>query len=110
MHLHHRWLLGLVLVAACNRTDTPPAPSTPTSTGAPPPVESAPPVASTETPPVVAPPPKDAVMKLAHSSNAFGFDLWARLRKEPGNLTASPASLTTALGMTWGGAKGATAE
>jgi len=47
--------------------------------------------------------------KLARSSNAFGFDLYQRLRRAPGNLVISPASITTALTMTWGGAKGKTA-
>lgn len=50
-----------------------------------------------------------AVAQLARSSNAFGFDLYQRLRGTPGNLVISPASLTTALAMTWGGAKGETA-
>src|ERR1700710_2742630 len=59
--------------------------------------------------PRVAPPPGDAVMKLAQSSNAFGFDLYQRLRQKPGNLVISPASITTALTMTWGGARGETA-
>jgi serpin B len=47
---------------------------------------------------------------LAKSSNAFGFDLYQRLRLKPGNLVISPASITTALTMTWGGARGETAE
>lgn len=46
---------------------------------------------------------------LAASSNTFGFDLYARLRTTPGNLAISPASITTALAMTWGGARGETA-
>ena len=54
-------------------------------------------------------PAKDAVTKLAASSNQFGFDLYKKLaEKNKGNLVISPASLTTALAMTWGGAKGET--
>lgn len=52
----------------------------------------------------------DALTKLARSSNAFGFDLYQRLRGKPGNLVVSPASVTTALTMPWGGARGETAE
>jgi len=47
--------------------------------------------------------------RLARSSNVFGFDLYGRLRPRPGNLVFSPASITTALVMTWAGARGATA-
>lgn len=46
--------------------------------------------------------------RLARSGNTFGFDLYRRLREKPGNLVISPASLTTALTMAWGGAKGET--
>lgn len=52
----------------------------------------------------------DGISKLARSSNAFGFDLYQRLRGKPGNLVISPASVTTALTMPWGGARGETAE
>lgn len=52
---------------------------------------------------------KDAAVKLARSSNAFGFDLYRRLRQTPGNLVVSPASITTALTMPWGGAREETA-
>jgi serine protease inhibitor len=55
------------------------------------------------------PQPTPAVAKLARSSNTFGFDLYRRLRQRPGNLVISPASITTALAMTWGGARGETA-
>ena len=63
-------------------------------------------------PPVkaVQPPDPAAVKELAGSSNAFGFDLYARLRARPGNLVVSPSSMVTALTMTWGGAKGETAS
>jgi serpin B len=54
-------------------------------------------------------PAKEAVVNLAQSSNAFGFDLYQRLRNEPGNLVFSPASITTVLTMAWGGAEGETA-
>jgi serine protease inhibitor len=49
------------------------------------------------------------VATLAQGSNAFGFDLYQRLRREPGNLIISPVSITIALTMTWGGARGETA-
>jgi serpin B len=59
------------------------------------------------------PPPSqksvDAAAKLARSGNAFGFDLYQRLRKTPGNLVISPESLTAALTLAWAGARGETA-
>jgi serpin B len=94
-----------------NTNGTAPQPSTPstgtssTSSTAPASASSAP---AASTPPV-APPAADAVAKLAQGSNAFGFDLYQRLRKTQGNVVFSPASVTTALAMTWGGAKGDTA-
>jgi len=57
----------------------------------------------------VAPPDPAALVRLARGSNAFGFDLYRRLRGTPGNLVISPASLSTALTMAWGGAAGETA-
>ncbi|MBI4951079.1 MAG: serpin family protein [Myxococcales bacterium] len=47
--------------------------------------------------------------KAAAGSNAFGVDLYRKLRDRPGNLAVSPASLSMALAMTWGGAVGDTA-
>jgi len=52
----------------------------------------------------------DPVTDLAESTNAFGLELYGRLRVQPGNLALSPASIATALTMTWGGARGATAD
>jgi serpin B len=57
----------------------------------------------------IAPPTSDTVETLAQSSTAFGFDLYRRQCQKPGNLVMSPASLTTALTMTWAGAQGETA-
>jgi serpin B len=49
---------------------------------------------------------KEAVVK---GNNKFGFDLYARLRTSEGNLFFSPYSISTALSMTYAGAKGETA-
>jgi serpin B len=46
----------------------------------------------------------------ARGNNAFALDLYARLRGRQGNLFFSPASLSTALGMTYAGARGQTAD
>ncbi|MFO0746960.1 MAG: serpin family protein [Myxococcota bacterium] len=48
--------------------------------------------------------------ELAHASNAFAFELWARLSHEPGNLAFSPLSIELAMALAWGGASGETAE
>lgn len=47
---------------------------------------------------------------LARSMNALGLDVWRGLGREDENLAVSPASLATALAMTYGGARGQTAE
>jgi serpin B len=60
--------------------------------------------------PVVEMPPVAEVTSLATSSNQLAFSLWGRARAQAGNLALSPASISTALGMTWGGAKGQTAD
>ncbi len=52
----------------------------------------------------------DEIQGLARSDNAFGLDLFAKLRAQKGNLALSPLSLSTALTMTWAGARGETAE
>jgi serpin B len=58
-------------------------------------------------------PPLDATNARAFgsASNAFGLDVWGRLRSQyaTGNVAISPASITTALAMTYGGARGETA-
>jgi serpin B len=47
---------------------------------------------------------------LVGASNAFGLELYRRVRDRPGNLAVSPASISLALMMTWGGARGRTAD
>ena len=47
--------------------------------------------------------------RLAKGNNAFAFDLYRGLGSGSGNLVVSPASITTALAMAWGGARGETA-
>jgi len=47
---------------------------------------------------------------LVQENNEFAFDLYARLSKEKGNKVFSPYSISTALGMTYAGAKGNTAK
>src|SRR5262245_39374252 len=44
------------------------------------------------------------------SNNAFGIDLYAKLATTSGNLFYSPYSISSALAMTWAGARGATAD
>jgi serpin B len=103
----------LTMLVACEPSGSQPRdPSNGTSAG--PSDTGADPMATntpTATPTTPVPPPAaDSVAKLAAGTNAFGFDLYQRLRKTPGNVVMSPASITTALSMTWGGAKGETAS
>jgi serpin B len=52
--------------------------------------------------------PQTESQKLAASSNALGFDLYEQLRGGSANLALSPASISAALCMTYGGARGET--
>ncbi len=68
------------------------------------------PVKPPDTAAPVEPPAPEALAQLATSSNAFATELWSQLRGTGGNLAVSPASITLALAMTWGGARGDTAS
>jgi serpin B len=103
-------LLSLAfLLTACD----PPTPAaTSSSGGAPMPPPSASPVVTTDsaTPTApVAPPAAGELGALAKSNNALAVDLYGKARTQSGNLALSPISISTALTMTWGGAKGETA-
>ncbi|MDY6932507.1 MAG: serpin family protein, partial [Halobacteriota archaeon] len=49
-------------------------------------------------------------MDVVNSSNQFALDLYSNLREEDGNVFFSPYSISTALAMTYEGARGETAE
>ena len=50
-----------------------------------------------------------AVGKVVEGNNRFAWKLHGKLREQPGNLFYSPYSISTALGMTYAGARGDTA-
>jgi serpin B len=52
--------------------------------------------------------PSADVDALVAGNTAFAADLYQQLRTEPGNLFYSPYSISSALGMTWAGARGQT--
>lgn len=51
-----------------------------------------------------------AIVKVTADNTAFAADLYQQLRKQEGNLFFSPYSISTALAMTYGGARGKTAD
>jgi serpin B len=55
-------------------------------------------------------PVKGDVKTLVGGNNEFALDLYARMSQKPGNVVFSPYSISTALAMTYGGARGDTAE
>jgi serpin B len=53
---------------------------------------------------------KTDVAAVVKGNDQFAFDLYARLRDKPGNLFFSPQSISTALAMTYAGARSETAD
>ncbi|MBX3228755.1 MAG: serpin family protein [Labilithrix sp.] len=79
--------------AAAPPSPAPPAPAPPASEGT----------------PMTKPLATDEVTVLAKGSNDLAFDLYGRMKASAGNLAFAPASISAALAMTYGGAKGETA-
>ena len=52
----------------------------------------------------------DSKASVVEGNNAFGYDLYHQLRSQKGNLFFSPYSISTALSMTYAGARGQTAQ
>ena len=61
-------------------------------------------------PPAERPAPTPDQLAVARGDNEFAFDLFKQLHEKEGNLFLSPASISTALAMTYVGARGQTAE
>lgn len=80
-----------ISLLACGPSSTPSGPTTPPQ-------------------PEIAASMTDDPAPFVRSTNALAFDLWAELRRAPGNQVVSPASIALALDMTFAGARGETAE
>jgi len=91
-------LLASVLLACGGPSEPSTTPSTVTSGGADAPTGEATPATDAE------------AERFAAANDAFAADLWQRLRERDGNLAGSPASISVARAMTWGGARGQTAR
>jgi len=106
MHARLVSLVAPLLLAACYDSSSVDSPDGQTITVTDTPVDK--PVEDVKSP--LPPANLDEASKFAISNNAFGFDLYKQVATSPGNLAMSPTSLSVALAMTWGGAKGATSE
>jgi len=67
-------------------------------------------MAMSDTPRASADAPSGDVLDIASSMESFGTDLYAVVATGDGNVVFSPASIMTALAMTYAGARGVTAE
>lgn len=93
----------LFFAPGCAPTEPEPEPAPPKDAGAPP----SPGPPEGEAPAAVDP---AATAKVAESVNAFGLAVYGQVRGEEGNLFLSPYSISSALAMTWAGARGETAK
>jgi serpin B len=87
------WIVALILVVGCSKNSGPTPPEL--------------------KPPIIAPPPPVPAADLgaaAVGDTAFAVDLYGRLRAGNDNLIFSPASVSSALAMTYAGAAGRTTE
>jgi len=103
MNTRAQLLVAAVITAACG---PPPAPSAAMNAevdqGLPAPTTSAAPLDTR------APEPAERA-PFVTGNNAFAASLWGVIRSRPGNLSVSPASITTAMAMAFFGARGETA-
>lgn len=53
---------------------------------------------------------QEGVAELVKANNQFGLDIYSKVSQEPGNVFISPWSLSSALSMTYEGARGETAD
>ncbi len=53
---------------------------------------------------------ENVAQRVVSGNTEFALDLYRKLGEKPGNVFFSPYSISTALGMTWAGARGATAD
>ena len=83
-------ILVLFLVVGCTDTPTTPITTAPTTTSP--------------------PTPSEGLSNVVEANNHFAFDLYSKYKLEEGNLFFSPFSISTALAMTYEGARGQTAE
>ena len=63
---------------------------------------------SEDVPPIHVPP--DDLKALVDGNNQFAIDLYKKLAEKDGNIVFSPYSISSALAMTYAGARGQTAE
>jgi serpin B len=95
-------LVALAALASCKKSGNGSSSSEPST---PPGSTSEKPASDTPAPPAKPLATEAEMTALVEGNNAFAFDLYKALRATPGNLAFSPASVSTALAMTYAGAR-----